>query len=42
MYKFCDFYYSDVSEMLPSKEAQDDETARRLWELSEKMVGLSS
>lgn len=33
-------YYSDVAEKTPSKEAQDDEAAKTLWEISEKMVGL--
>lgn len=33
-------YYSDCAEKIPSKAAQDDATAKKLWELSEKMVGL--
>ena len=33
-------YYSDCAEKTPSKAALDDDTSKRLWELSEKMVGL--
>lgn len=35
-------YYSDCAEKMPSKEALNKEDAKRLWVLSEKMVGLSS
>mmetsp|Transcript_45099 Transcript_45099/g.75256 ORF Transcript_45099/g.75256 Transcript_45099/m.75256 type:complete len:307 (+) Transcript_45099:92-1012(+) len=32
-------YFADCAETTPSKEAQDDETAKRLWDVSEKLVG---
>ncbi|XP_035695182.1 retinol dehydrogenase 12-like [Branchiostoma floridae] len=34
-------YFSDCKPTDPAPQARDDEAARRLWELSEKMVGLS-
>ena len=33
-------YYSDCDKKLPSKHGQNDEMAKKLWDLSEKMVGL--
>jgi len=33
-------YYSDCREKAPSSRAQSDEDAKKLWELSEKLVGL--
>lgn len=33
-------YFSDCAVDTPSKEAQDEEAAARLWKLSEQMVGL--
>ncbi|XP_052064363.1 retinol dehydrogenase 12-like isoform X1 [Mytilus californianus] len=33
-------YYSDCAKKKPSKEALNDENAKRLWKLSEKMVDL--
>jgi len=33
-------YYSDCKEKDAAPQAQDDETAEKLWELSEKLVGL--
>ncbi|XP_078673791.1 retinol dehydrogenase 12-like isoform X2 [Branchiostoma floridae x Branchiostoma belcheri] len=38
--EFSGQYFADCTPKKPSKEAQDDQTARRLWELSEEMVGL--
>ncbi|XP_066302832.1 retinol dehydrogenase 14-like [Branchiostoma lanceolatum] len=35
-------YYSDCDVMEPSQKATDDAVARQLWELSERMTGLSS
>eukprot|EP00058_Branchiostoma_floridae_P027906 XP_002613397.1 hypothetical protein BRAFLDRAFT_118764 [Branchiostoma floridae] len=37
---FSGQYFADCAPKVPSKKAQDDETARRLWEISEQMVGL--
>ena len=34
------FHYSDCAIKEESKAAQDDEAAKKLWEVSEKMVGL--
>lgn len=34
------FYFSDCQPVVPSKAAQDDEAARRLWSISEEMAGL--
>ncbi|XP_063401185.1 retinol dehydrogenase 14-like [Mytilus trossulus] len=34
-------YYRECSETLPGKRALDDGVAKKLWELSEKMVGLT-
>lgn len=33
-------YFADEKEIEPSREAQDDEAARRLWQVSEEMTGL--
>jgi len=33
-------YYSNCREKRPSAKARNDEDAKRLWELSEKLVGL--
>jgi len=33
-------YFSNCKAVTPSKEAQDDSVAKRLWELSEKLTGL--
>jgi len=33
-------FFSDCAEKTPSKAALDDDTSKRLWELSEKMVSL--
>lgn len=33
-------YYSNCLEAKPSKQAQDEKLADRVWELSEKAVGL--
>ncbi|CAG2225657.1 RDH12 [Mytilus edulis] len=33
-------YYSDCAEKAPSKPALDEGAAKKLWELSEKLVGL--
>ena len=33
-------YYSDCHEKEAAPQAQDDETAEKLWELSAKLVGL--
>ena len=35
-------YYSDCKEKTPARAARSDEDAKRLWEISEKMVGLST
>ncbi|XP_058833913.1 retinol dehydrogenase 12-like [Topomyia yanbarensis] len=35
-------YYADCTEKKPSKAGRDEETARWLWNVSEKMTGLSS
>ncbi len=32
-------YYSDCAEATPSKFAQREDDAEKLWELSEKLVG---
>jgi NAD(P)-dependent dehydrogenase (short-subunit alcohol dehydrogenase family) len=34
-------YFSDCKEYTPSPQAQDDESARKLWELSVRMTGLA-
>jgi len=34
-------YYKDSREIEPSPQARDPETARRLWEISERMTGLA-
>ncbi|KAL0977990.1 hypothetical protein UPYG_G00164380 [Umbra pygmaea] len=34
-------YYSDCAPKIPAPQAQDDEAARRLWDLSVSMVGLT-
>ncbi|XP_058462470.1 retinol dehydrogenase 12-like [Malaya genurostris] len=34
-------YYADCHEVIPSKAAQDEETAGWLWKVSEEMTGLS-
>lgn len=36
------YYYRDCCREEPALQAKDDETAERLWEVSEKLVGLSS
>lgn len=36
------FIYSDCAEDTPSKAAQDEAAAKRLWDVSVKMVGLDS
>jgi NAD(P)-dependent dehydrogenase (short-subunit alcohol dehydrogenase family) len=33
-------YFSNCKAVMPSKEAQDDSVAKRLWELSEKLTGI--
>ncbi len=33
-------YYSDCTEVKPSRRATDEESARRLWEVSAELVGL--
>ena len=33
-------YYSDCARKVPSKPAQDLEAAKKMWAISEKMVGL--
>ena len=35
-------YYSDCKEKTPSRAARSDKKAKKLWEMSEKLVGLSS
>ena len=41
--KYGDAAFGNQFKVLPvSKEAQDDAKAKRLWELSEKLVGISS
>ncbi len=35
-------YYSDCAKKTPSKAAQDMDAAKRLWEVSENMVNLST
>ena len=35
-------YYSDCREKRPSQRAQDDRGCKKLWDISEKMVGLRS
>ncbi|XP_078594313.1 uncharacterized protein LOC144872078 [Branchiostoma floridae x Branchiostoma japonicum] len=37
---FSGQYFADCAPKEPSKKAQDDDTARGLWEISEQMVGL--
>ena len=34
-------YYSDCAEKKAAPQAEDDETAQKLWDLSSKLVGLS-
>lgn len=34
------FYYSDCARKTPAPQAQDDDAAKRLWDLSASMVGL--
>lgn len=34
-------YYFNCAERLPHEHARDEETAKKLWVLSEKAVGLS-
>lgn len=33
-------YFADCKERIPAKSAQDDEVAKKLWEVSAKLVGL--
>ncbi|XP_013412744.1 retinol dehydrogenase 13 [Lingula anatina] len=33
-------YYSDCAELEPSRRAQNEDDAKKLWEISEKLVGL--
>jgi hypothetical protein len=41
--KYGDAAYGDQFTVFPaSKEARDDEKARRLWELTEKALGLAA
>ena len=35
-------YYSDCAKATPSAHAQDEETAKKLWEMSEEIVGLKA
>jgi len=35
-------YYSDCAEAIPSKQALDDEAAKKLWSVSEEVVGNTS
>ena len=35
-------YYSDCRQKLPSRRALDDRACKKLWDISEKMVGLRS
>ncbi len=35
-------YYSDCDKKTPSVQAQDMDAARRLWQVSEKLVGLDA
>jgi len=37
-----DMLFSDCAPKLPSKAGQDDEAATRLWEISEKLTGLTA
>jgi len=34
--------FSDCAPKLPSKAGQDDDDAARLWEMSEKLTGLTA
>jgi hypothetical protein len=34
------FYFTDSQPVVPSKAAQDDEAARRLWAISAELTGL--
>ena len=34
------FYYADCARKTPSKNAQSEEAAKKLWDVSEKLVGL--
>ena len=34
-------YYSDCKEKTPSRAARSDKKAKKLWEMSEKLVGLN-
>ena len=36
------YYFSDCAEKEPARQAQDDEVAKRLWILSEEMVGMKT
>ena len=38
--KVSGLYYSDCRIKTPTRQAQDLDAARRLWEVSEKMVGI--
>ena len=33
-------YYADCGEVQPSRYAQDDEVAKKLWDVSAEFVGL--
>ena len=35
-------YYSDCAEKQPAPQARKEEDAKKLWEISEKLVGLKS
>jgi hypothetical protein len=35
-------YFSNSQERTPSQRSQDEETARRLWRVSEQLSGLSN
>ena len=35
-------YYSDCRQKMPSRAALDDRAGKKLWDISEKMVGLRS
>ncbi|XP_038073397.1 retinol dehydrogenase 13-like [Patiria miniata] len=37
---FSGFYFSDCAQKTPAPQAMDDDAARRLWDMSAKMVGL--
>ena len=40
VYKFS-YFRSDCAEKAPNKDAQDKEVAKKLWILSEELVGLN-